>query len=429
MAQLNTRLVLRNDTVGNWTSADVNSDLVLLKGEIGIEYDVAGKVKMKVGDGTTNWSALAYFGGEEAKVYQVDSFEALPTEDVAIGDTGIVKTLISGDKFSYTGYVYTEAGWAAMDGNYNAENVYFDDDILVTTKIGTIQTLTNGQATLSAKGKNLMTVLSSLMAERKNPTATLPSGTVELTNKPKGNGYENYLVEIGSSVTPSWKTAFSVGSYTYGPATGSTATAATVTLSTNANNKAEIAAGAMSGKTGSLSAFTVADDTKHYVKVTYGWTAGTSTPIDNFGDEYTDTSKNLPIQAASNKSDTSTYYIQGYRKAFHGSKTSPVELTSANIRQLTGNAASDSTLTVTVVEGAKQVIIAVPANRKVTKVADEAAFGTDIFEKFGSETVSVGGADATANSVGNYATNYTVYTYNPSTALGANTYTVTLANV
>lgn len=429
MAQLNTRLVLRNDTVGNWTSADVNSDLVLLKGEIGIEYDAAGKVKMKVGDGTTNWSALAYFGGEEAKVYQVDSFEALPTEDVAIGDTGIVKTLISGDKFSYTGYVYTEAGWAAMDGNYNAENVYFDDDILVTTKIGTIQTLTNGQATLSAKGKNLMTVLSSLMAERKNPTATLPSGTVELTNKPKGNGYDNYLVEIGSSVTPSWKTAFSTGSYTYGPATGSTATAATVTLSTNANNKAEIAAGAMSGKTGSLSAFTVADDTKHYVKVVYGWTTGTSTPIDNFGDEYTDTSKNLPIQAASNKSDTSTYYIQGYRKAFHGSKTSPVELTSANIRQLTGNAANDSTLTVTVVEGAKQVIIAVPANRKVTKVADEAAFGTDIFEKFSSETVSVGGADATANSVGNYATNYTVYTYNPSTALGANTYTVTLANV
>ena len=425
MAQLNTRLVLRNDSAGNWTAADANSDLVLLKGEIGIEYDAAGKVKMKVGDGTTNWSALAYFGGEEAKVYQVDSFEALPTEGVAIGDTGIVKTLISGDKFSYTGYVYSEAGWAAMDGNYNAENVYFDDDILVTTKIGTIQTLTNGQATLSAKGKNLMTVLSSLMAERKNPSATLPSGSVELTN----NSNKNYLVEIGSSVTPSWKTTFNAGSYTYGPATGSTATAATVTLSTNANNKAEISAGAMNNKTGSLTAFTVADDTKHYVKVTYGWTTGTSTPVDNFGDEYTDTSKNLPIQAASGKSKTSTYYIQGYRKAFYGSKTSPVELTSANIRQLTGNAASDSTLTVTVAEGAKQVIIAVPANRKVTKVADKAAFGTDIFEKFGSETVSVGGADATANSVGNYATNYTVYTYNPSTALGANTYTVTLANV
>lgn len=425
MAQLNTRIVLRNDTAGNWSAADVNSDLVLLKGEIGIEYDSTGKVRMKIGDGIKNWSVLDYFGGEEAKVYQTDSFEKLPITDVAIGDTGIVKTLISDDKYSYTGYVYTESGWAAMDGNYNAENVYFDDDILVTTKIGTIQTLTNGQATLSAKGKNLMTVLSSLMAERKVPSATVPSGTVELTN----NSNKNYLVEIGSSVTPAWKTTFSTGSYTYGPATGSTATAATIALSTDANNKVEIAADTMNNKTGSLSAFTVVDDTKHYVKVTYGWTAGTSTPIDNFGDEYTDTSKNLPIQAASGKSDTSTYYIQGYRKAFHGSKDSPVELTSANIRQLTGNAASDNTLTVTVIEGAKQVIIAVPANRKVTKVADEAAFGTDIFEKFDVSTISIGGADATADSIGNYATDYTVYVYAPKAALGANTYTVTLTNV
>jgi hypothetical protein len=424
MAQLNTRIVLRNDITSNYES--VKDDLVLLKGEVGVEFnpDLAGKVKMKVGDGTSKWSELAYFGGEEAKVYQVDSFEELPTTDVSIGDTGIVKALISDDKYSYTGYVYTEQGWAAMDGNYNAENVYFDDDILVTTKIGTIQTLTNGQATLSAKGKNLMTVLSSLMAERKNPTATLPSGTVELTN----NGNKNYSVEVGTSVTPTWKTTFSAGSYSYGPATGVTSVAGTVYLSTDSSNSVEVAAGAMNNKTGSLAAFVVADDTKHYIKTTYGWNAGTATPVDNFGDEYTDTANNLPIQAASGKSDTSTYYIQGYRKAFYGSKTSPVELSSANLRQLSNADSASASVSVTVVEGAKQVVIAVPANRKVTKVADEAAFGTDIFEKFTSSTVSVGGADATADSVGSYATDYTVYTYAPSAALGANTYVVTLAD-
>lgn len=427
MAQLNTRLVLRNDITSNYEA--VKDDLVLLKGEVGIEFnpDLSGKVKMKVGDGTSTWAELGYFGGEEAGVYQVDSYEELPTTGVAIGDNGIVKTLIEGDKYSYTAYVYTAQGWAAMDGNYNAENVYFDDDILVTTKIGTIQNLTNGQATLSAKGKNLMTVLSSLMAERKTPSATLPSGTVELTNQPKGNGYDNYLIEIGSSVTPSWKTTFSAGSYSYGPATGVTATAATVSLSTDAANTASIDAGALSGKTGTLNAFTVADNTKHYVKVAYGWNAGTSTPIDNFGDEVTDSSKNLPIPAASGKSDTSTYYIQGYRKAFYGSKVSPVELSSANIRQLANTNSSNATLSVEVVEGAKQVIIAVPANRTITKVADEAAFGTDIFEKFVSSTVSVGGADATADNIGSYPTNYNVYVYAPSAALGANTYTVTLA--
>lgn len=430
MAQLSTRIVLRNDTAANWIEAakpPVSGPDIpgLMKGEMGIEFnETTGKTKIKIGDGTHRWDQLPYVGGEDNKVYQVESYDNLPTTNVNKGDIGIVKANIAEEKYSYTSYVYSENGWVAMDGNYDAENVYFDEDILVTTKIGTIQTLTNGQATLSAKGKNLKTVLSSLMAERKNPTATLPSGTVELTN----NSGKNYTVEIGTSVTPSWKTTFSAGSYTYGPATGSTSTAATVSLSTNANNKTEIAAGAMNNKTGTLSSFIVSNTDKHYVKVTYGWNTGTSTPVDNFGDEYTNTSNNLPIQAASNKSDTSTYYIQGYRKAFYGSKTSPVTLNSANIRQLTGSDAAGNSVSVTVVEGAKQVIIAVPSNRKVTKVADEAAFGTDIFEKFNSTTVSVGGADATANSTGNYATNYTVYTYTPSAALGANTYTVTLAN-
>ena len=79
-------------------------------------------------------------------------------------------------------------------------------------------------------------------------------------------------------------------------------------------------------------------------------------------------------------------------------------------------------MTVTIVEGATQVIIAVPAGRKVTKVADEGAFGTDIFSEFKKTVVSVAGA-----SVG-YEKDYNVYTYNPSAALGANTYKVSLAN-
>ena len=92
--------------------------------------------------------------------------------------------------------------------------------MLVTTKIGTIQTLTNGQATLSAKGKTLKYVLSSLISEREAPTATLLSGTIEWTNCENGN----YLVEVGEIITPTWKTTFSAGSYTYGPDTEVTPT-------------------------------------------------------------------------------------------------------------------------------------------------------------------------------------------------------------
>ena len=56
MATLKTQIKLRNDTASAWTTANP----VLGKGEIGIEIDTN---KLKIGDGTTAWSSLAYFGG------------------------------------------------------------------------------------------------------------------------------------------------------------------------------------------------------------------------------------------------------------------------------------------------------------------------------------------------------------------------------
>ena len=53
--QLNTRIVICNDTTANWGT----SEKVLLKGEIGIEI-TSGAPKFKVGDGVNKFSALAY---------------------------------------------------------------------------------------------------------------------------------------------------------------------------------------------------------------------------------------------------------------------------------------------------------------------------------------------------------------------------------
>ena len=64
MATLKTRIALRNDTTAKWQE---HSDVVLLKGEIGIEFEESGNVKMKVGDGVNSWGNLDYFGGEPAE--------------------------------------------------------------------------------------------------------------------------------------------------------------------------------------------------------------------------------------------------------------------------------------------------------------------------------------------------------------------------
>lgn len=89
------------------------------------------------------------------------------TENVTLikNDIFVVKTLIAEDKYSFTAYTYDGANWCAMDGNYNAENIYFDKDFIVTEAIGTIKDLPNGQATLAANGKNLKEVLATLFAK------------------------------------------------------------------------------------------------------------------------------------------------------------------------------------------------------------------------------------------------------------------------
>ena len=271
MATLNTRIVIRNDSTTNWLT---NESAVLLKGEVGIEFLVDGKVKMKVGDGIKTWAQLDYFGGEEAKTFQVSSLDEITETELAVGDTAIVKTAIYTDaeneannKYSYTGYVYNGTAWAAMSGNYNAENVYFDDDMLVTKEIGYI-TLTNGQGTIPSKGKNLSEVFEAMFVKEQNPTTTQPS--VNLTFS------EAKAYEVGTVVSPTYSATFNAGSYTYGPATGVTVTS--WEISDTAGNTATTASG-------SFAEIQIADATNYKVtaKATYG--AG-AIPKTNIGNEY-----------------------------------------------------------------------------------------------------------------------------------------------
>ena len=66
--EMRTRIILRNDTTENWNANDA---VVLLEGEVGVEFLEDGSIKTKVGDGSTPWSSLAYFD------YTKDEVDAL----------------------------------------------------------------------------------------------------------------------------------------------------------------------------------------------------------------------------------------------------------------------------------------------------------------------------------------------------------------
>lgn len=404
MPTLNTRIQLRHDVKANW---DDNSSVVLKAGEVGIETDTS---KMKVGDGAKTWAELKYAGGDAAQ-----NFDVVPENeetDVAaitrvvgaaelhVGDTAIVKRVISGDKISYTAYVY-DGEWKAMDGNYRADNVYFDDDITYTVAIGTLAK-PSGSAKFAAKGKNVEQVLSSLMAQEANPSKSNPAVSFSAQG-----GFGTF--EIGTKKNLTYTAALSAGSYTYGPATGITAQTWEVSCT---------------GVTGTKSTATgtfenvVAEATpkKITAKATYNEGA---IPVTNLGNPYP--AGKIAAGTASKDSNE----LKGVRYMFWGPMTdADMALNSANIRALAHkDAAGAKTLgTFGAGAGAKKVVVAVPAGRKITKVLMPSALNADVtalFVKQGSQS-SVEGAE------GYTAAAYDVYVYQPASIDAGETYSVTI---
>jgi hypothetical protein len=291
------------------------------------------------------------------------------------GDTAIVKRTISGTKVSHTAYVFDGANWAAMDGNYSAKNVYFDTNITATKNVGTISIPSSGSTDFAISGLNVHQAFQKLLAQEQYPAApTSPSAVINITN-----GTRNY--EVGASVTPSYSAYFTPGSYTYGPATGVTHTAATITdnFATNGTGSiATIAANTLSSSsskptTGTLPAITMEDghvSAGYQITLNYGWTAG-ATPLTNLGNDATvdqegaTGTKVSAIAAASGKTASSSNKITAFRRAFYGAIdtqiTDEAQLTSALIRGLSGKSsggfAANSTGAATTTANKSQCVI------------------------------------------------------------------------
>lgn len=339
--------------------------------------------------------------GAQAQFTQANSVGELPAV-AQQGDMGVVISAIDGadgTKKSYTAYVYDEGAWKAMDGNYDAGNVYFGKDITYTVGIGTLAK-PSGSATFNAKGKSLEQVLSSLMAKEANPSKTEPA--VSFTTS---NGIGTY--EIGTKKNLTYAVSLSAGSYTYGPATGITAQSWSVACDgvtkTTANGTFENVVAEATAK-------------KMVATATYGDGA---IPVTNLGNEY----PAGKIVAGSKQANSGEY--KGVRYMFWGPMTDAgAELSSANIRALAHKeAGSKKTLsTFGAGSGAKKVVVAVPAGYKITKVLMPSALNADVtalFVKQGTQS-QVEGANAYA------AAAYDVYVYQPASIDAGETYSVTI---
>lgn len=339
--------------------------------------------------------------GAQAQFTQVASVDELPS-NAQQGDMGVVVSAIDGaegSKKSYTAYVYDEGAWKAMDGNYDAGNVYFGKDITYTVGIGTLAK-PSGSATFNAKGKSLEQVLSSLMAKEANPSKVEPAVSFSSGSNPG-------TYEVGTKKNLSYSVALSAGSYTYGPPTGITAQSWSVVCDGVTKTTA----------TGTFENV-VAEATAKKIVATAEYGDG-AVPVTNLGNAY----PAGKIVAGSKSANSGEY--KGVRHMFWGPMTDAgMALNSANIRALAHNKASGTGVLATfgAGAGAKKVVVAVPAGRKIMKVLMPSALNADVtalFVKQGTQS-QVEGANAYA------AAAYDVYVYQPASIDAGETYSVTI---
>lgn len=394
MSTVKTQIQVRRDTTANW---ELNKATVPAAGEPCFDLDTG---ILKIGDGVNTYENLKAISGSGASHYEGVKQPEESDQDVInrvleesdveaeTDDIFIVKTLIADDKYSYTAYVYNGSAWGAMDGNYNAENVYLGSDLTITANIGVQQIDASGSKTLATTGKNLKQILDMIMAEEKNPSITQPSVSVSSS---QAKAYE-----AGTRITPSYNASLNPGKYEFGPDTGITATSWNVTLDSQTLTTAS----------GTFSEIQVTDETNLRIAATAQHSGG-AVPKTNLGNEYADGK----IAAGSKSGQTGA--ITGFRQMFYGVDTTGGEINSALIRGLTaGGAASAKTITVNAVAEAKCIIVAVPQSSalKVKQAILTSSMNADITSSYAKQPdpVNVDGAN------GFDAVPYDIYVYRPA---------------
>ena len=451
MAELKTIITLRQGTTEEWASSPV----VLKQGEAGLEYRANGSVKLKAGNDKDLWADLPYVGSDvqNANVFQVElsageiddiaAIEAKVAEENATkqdGDVAIVKALIAEGKYSYTSYVYDKAldiegeastfGWSAMDGNYSAANVFLKDQIVLAgdygqdsrkDKITSIGNLRIGDTI--AAGTSIQSLFMDMLSQRLQPssTPTAPAASITLYTDGSAKKVTAGAVEVGTIISPYYVASLSAGSYTYGPATGITATSYSVTSTgrkTADGATADVIEDSATTASGAFNTFTVDDDTNYSVSVSIEHGEGVPA-VDNLGSP-----ANPEVKIPSGTKTKTSGAVTGYRAWFCGYKNGDNALADASkitgeqIRAL-GNSANGSWLSSMDVSQMKQMFFAAPAG-KGYKPAIKDASTTAPQTVLGPITVSVEGANEFT------AIDYDVwYVANASAASGSATLNIT----
>lgn len=351
---------------GNWVAKNLNDVITLIKENLGDIASSAQVFQVVLNANETQPQAIERIVGDAL---------------ISAGDMVVVKEAISEDRYQHTAYVFDNQTWVAMDGNYNAENVYFDNDLVLTYTFGRYAPDSSGRVTIPAKGINLQALLEDAYSSEvktglktKDPAASV-SGSIK-------------YYEIGSTGTQDVTVTLSEdGEYKYGystsPATGNEGDNSVTVLNNkttgvvvNTNDETPYSltfnGQAINPKTAKGNVFTLSpvaqkEKTEMSVVGTVKHTSG-GVPVSNLGKLY-------PSQVISSgsKSTSSAVRARWYIPMYHGFTysdnviTNPAAIAPADFNKLTKitgeNAYNEvQTTTATASKAWRQYFLAIPAD-------------------------------------------------------------------
>lgn len=419
---LKARIRFATKTVSEW----MVEDEIILKGEPTIAIPdgyVAGesdiktfKPIFKIGDGEHVWSELPEIGGsgvgdlvvlEKEDKNQSDN-EFLqnempePTEGTMVV---VVTTFVEDDKNtvaneekkSRTAYIYKDGAWEALDGNYSADNVYLDSDIILAgdyTQVGNIKKSATESKTLTTKGKSLSEVFDTIFTQELESEVTKPSCTITLV----GAGSH----EVGTVLNPTYTTTFNNGAYTYGPNTGVSATKYTATLN----------GVSVEGVNGGFGTLMVTDGMNIKASLTVNYTEGVLANT-NLGNQGT-------VRIAAGSCTATSSAIIGYRNMFYKVLENDVTLSSDVVRGWSKQRSTSSELVLEANVVSSPTNIVIVTIDEIDKVLLTSAQNSDITSEFKRESdLMVNGASTGTETL------YKVYKYQPASLDSSEKYKIT----
>ena len=347
--QLNTIIVLRNDSSTDWA----DSNVILKSGEVGVSYLPNGNVVVKAGDGINKWPQLK----------QVEGVFEQPV------------TLTQ--NFGYFTGVPT-GGYKTYDG-------------------------TNG--TVNTAGMTTSEFLLSALKKTVEPTIVQPSASFSASAV-----IENSDKEIGAKITGlTWDGGTSNGSYKVGSGsdqgTGITSSNFSWSVSNNIDSQTSTKQDGTFTLTSDKYIQINSESEATYATLSATVTLDASSakdPKNNLGENTS--GKITTASAGSPWSKTASVKVTGYRKPFWGWKltadalTDPAAITSAQVRALgkSGTSTAGLPTSLTVPAGTKQIFFAAKAGAKssltVKNVTKEPATGVACTKV--ANAVSVEGANS-----------------------------------